>query len=131
MTYKNNHLPMPKGTKRFEIEDDEIVYKYGKAKGDYFTADLDYDGKKQVLVTINIAPSLEEAQSFGEIRNGITRELDYLNEINKFLVDLDLYGKVEGSSDFYWSDGDLLINITIPFNHPMLRHLKLKPEPKK
>ena len=92
---------------------------------------LGFDGYidgNTVQFTFNVSPG------------DLDQELDYksapkilknhIKHLYKCLHLMNALGKhTEYETDFYWSEGDLLIRIEIPLNHPTIKHLKL-PLPK-
>ena len=114
----------------------KMVINYSADMGKYvFCPDFAYDGDinnkdgdNYVQFNINISPS--ELEIKGDAQTFILtleKEEKSLSSIRKFLEKLDECPDkelVNIESDFYWSEGDLLLRIAVDFEHPIFAKIK-------
>lgn len=80
---------------------------------------VDMDNKV-VSFTWNLAPDSDAnaEYSVAEMVDSLNNDIGYLNDLKRFVKALGDDG-VRIVSDFYYSDGDLLIRVDVSFSHPI------------
>jgi hypothetical protein len=109
---------------QYKDELQDVVYKIGNWDGGNrdgnfieFTSNV---GPGGIEAATNVDELIEQVES--EMR-GYKFLLDDLKRIKKDWP--DDYGQVDITTDFYWSEGDLLLKLAIPILHPMCQDLNL------
>lgn len=98
---------------RVTKKDGETVIKFGHETSDVVSPDNDY-----VTWTFNIAP--EEINTPADL----SKQAGYLNRIAEFMRALNGWvKKVEVANDFYWKDGDLLVEISVSVKEKWIENL--------
>lgn len=105
-------MPKPKINYTPYLEDAETVIFMGNSG---ITNDNTID------FTFNIAP--EEPNPKGDL---FAYMKEQIKEYQKFYDFLEILKNFDWDYDFYWGEGDLLIIVSVSFNHPLFKHLNLK-----
>lgn len=87
-----------------------------------------YIEKGKILFTINLAPPEPGFKdTYRSVRKDLVNQIKYLEKV-VYLMNI-LGPKTEISGEFYWGEGDLLLELIIPTNHIVFKHLfKNKPK---
>jgi hypothetical protein len=94
---------------------------------------LDFDSdpietdEPEVTWTVNIAPEDGDTKSaIKPILTELENHIKFLNQVRGFILILQGWGiPLQGEQEFYWSDGDLNLRISIP--NPLYTTAKTKP----